>query len=102
MQKLAKKMLAMGLLCVMLLGSTITSSATVHSCAHSYMGSITYNVTSGGSHPYTVYNGRTGKSETRYCKIEYVFMKEVWKCACGDTYYVDLSPNVRHSDYCGS
>lgn len=102
MKRLMKKVLAMGMLCVMLMGTSITSGATVHTCAHSYMGKIIYNVLDGGSHPYTVYNVQTGKSETRYCKIEYVFYKEVWKCACGDTYYIDLSPIVEHSDYCGS
>lgn len=36
MKKLAKKVLVMGLLCVMLLGGTITSSAGVHECAYSW------------------------------------------------------------------
>lgn len=101
MKKLAKKVLAMGLLCVMLLGGTITSSAGVHECAYSYMGIERYNVITGEVHPYTVYNYSTQKMETKSCQILYYYYREVWKCACGDIEYRNYSTVTDHLGACG-
>ena len=96
-----KKVLAMGMLCVMLMGTSITSGATVHTCAHSYMGVEIYKVIDGVSHPYTVYNYATQTSEIKSCQVIYQYSREVWKCACGDIEYRNFQCVEKHLGGCG-
>lgn len=94
-----KKLGAIGLLCVMLVGMGITANATPHTCAYSYMGNEMYNTVEGPDHPYYVYEN--GKMETKSCHITYLYYRQVYKCACGNIEYRNPWTVTKHSADCG-
>ncbi len=100
MKKNFRRLGAVVLLCVMVIGTSITSSADVHTCAFSYMGNELYSSWDGGSHPYYVYEGNT--MVTKSCHITYYTYRKVYKCACGNTEYRDQWTVTEHSEHCGS
>ena len=94
-----KRLIAVSLLSIMFLGVTIIANATTHKCAYSYMGNQTYEVRT-MQHPYTIY--KDGESKIETCNVEYRQIREVYKCACGNTYYVNLPTVVVHLGGCGN
>ncbi len=99
MKSKLKRLGAIGLLCIMLVGMSITAGAVTHECAYSYMGTNVYRIEEGPDHPYTTYEN--GKMVTKYCHITYIFYKDVYKCACGSIEHRNTRHEARHSKACG-
>lgn len=93
--KRVKRILAVAAASIMLCGFAITSGATVHEHALSYMGVQCYDTTVGYSHPY--YSGGKLKS----CPITVLHYRDEWKCACGLTEYRNFHTSERHGAACG-
>jgi len=99
MKRNLRRLGAMVLLCVMVMGMSITSNADTHTCAYSYMGDQVYGSTDGYTHPYYVYEGSTMVAKS--CHITYVHYRKVYKCACGKIEYRDPWTVTKHSADCG-
>lgn len=105
MKKGFKKLAAIGLTCVMLMGMNITSSAAGrvvppdHKCAYSKMGENMYKSYVLTYHPFYV-SDEKGNTSVESCKVTVYCYREVWKCACGNIEYRNDRKVNQHS-VCG-
>ncbi len=99
----AKRLVSVGLICAMLAGMSITSSAAVvppdHKCEFSFMGINEYQQYDEGNHAYYITDSQ-GNSIWKPCPITAVLRREVWKCACEKIEYRNHSAVLRHGK-CG-
>lgn len=102
----AKRLVSVGLICAMLAGMSITSSAAVvppdneSKCNYDqFMGINEYQKYDEGSHGYYVTDAQ-GNTTVKSCPVTAVLRREVWKCHCGNINYVYHSTILRHGQ-CG-
>ena len=83
-----------------LLISNVTVMAATHEHAYSYMGNRNIEDRFLITHTYDKYNPSTGMTEVGRCEVYHKNIVQVWKCACGDIYYVTLFHGDIHTS-CG-
>lgn len=92
---LARNSLALLMSITLVMISGVNATATTHSHAYSFSQSQCYNSGYLSSHPY--YDNGTYKT----CEIWGYYYRDVYTCACGDSYYANYHIVERHTALCG-
>lgn len=102
MKRNLKRLVAVGIACILLCGTSITSVAAgevvppEHECKFSYMGINEYQGQDMGTHPYYL-SDSMGNVTVKSCHVTLISCREVWKCGCGKVEYRNHHTIQRHS-----
>lgn len=102
MKRNLKRLVAVGIACILLCGTSITSAAAgevvppEHKCEFSYMGINEYQGQEMGIHPYYVTDDK-GNVTMKSCAVTLIYRREVWRCGCLKVEYRNYHTIQRHS-----